>query len=116
MGLLDVRVSIFAFAFAVAIVAVALVAAPASAIVVGGGLAPSAKAASPPFCRDLDCPPYNVLTSGDNWELRSYSAPRLWSATVVTDISFSHAVKQGFYRCADGRAAPLPGRSLEQTM
>eukprot|EP00544_Gedaniella_sp_CCMP2646_P000026 CAMPEP_0202503894 /NCGR_PEP_ID=MMETSP1361-20130828/43078_1 /ASSEMBLY_ACC=CAM_ASM_000849 /TAXON_ID=210615 /ORGANISM="Staurosira complex sp., Strain CCMP2646" /LENGTH=87 /DNA_ID=CAMNT_0049137257 /DNA_START=114 /DNA_END=373 /DNA_ORIENTATION=- len=56
------------------------------------------QAGSPPFCNNLDCPVYTVVTKTAQYEIRKY-APSVWSSTNVTSVdSYNDATREGFQR------------------
>lgn len=53
-------------------------------------------AASPWFCHDLECPPFNG-TQATNYSIRTYPSSR-WASTSVASTDFTKATSTGFYR------------------
>ncbi|KAI4388233.1 hypothetical protein MLD38_000580 [Melastoma candidum] len=55
----------------------------------------------PPSCTRIQCPGYDVLHSGDGYEIRRYSSPVWMSTSPIQDISLVEATRAGFLQLFD---------------
>lgn len=50
----------------------------------------------PPTCNRIECPRYDVIDSGDGFEIRRYDSP-VWASTApIPDVSLRQATRAGF--------------------
>ncbi|XP_049385842.1 uncharacterized protein LOC125849935 [Solanum stenotomum] len=52
----------------------------------------------PPTCQRIECPNYDVIESGKDYEIRRYNSPMWMSTEPIDDISFVSATRTGFLR------------------
>ncbi|KAG5597490.1 hypothetical protein H5410_038722 [Solanum commersonii] len=52
----------------------------------------------PPNCQRIECPNYDVIESGKDYEIRRYNSPMWMSTEPIDDISFVSATRTGFLR------------------
>lgn len=50
----------------------------------------------PPTCGRIECPSYDVLHVGDEYEIRRYNSSMWSSTTPIQDISLVDATRTGF--------------------
>uniref|UniRef100_A0A7S3VGJ2 SOUL heme-binding protein n=1 Tax=Dunaliella tertiolecta TaxID=3047 RepID=A0A7S3VGJ2_DUNTE len=76
----------------------------------------SPRAEKPAFCRDLDCPIYEVLKTLDGGvELRKYSSGQ-WVSTDISGVSYKDAMRKGFMTLFGYiSGANADGRKIEMT-
>ncbi|KAK4714612.1 hypothetical protein R3W88_020519 [Solanum pinnatisectum] len=55
----------------------------------------------PPTCQRIECPNYDVIESGKDYEIRRYNSPMWMSTEPIDDISFVSATRTGFLRLFD---------------
>lgn len=52
----------------------------------------------PPTCNRIECPNYELIDSGKDYEIRRYGSPMWMSTAPIDDISFVSATRTGFLR------------------
>jgi len=52
----------------------------------------------PESCQKNECPTYNVIEEGKDYEIRSYKSPVWISTSPIRNKSFSGATRTGFIR------------------
>lgn len=52
----------------------------------------------PPTCKKIECPNYDVIESGKDYEIRRYDSPMWMSTAPIDDISYVSATRTGFLR------------------
>ncbi|XP_055823659.1 uncharacterized protein LOC129892132 [Solanum dulcamara] len=52
----------------------------------------------PPTCQRIECPNYDLIESGKDYEIRLYNSPMWMSTAPIDDISFVSATRTGFLR------------------
>lgn len=52
----------------------------------------------PPTCNRIECPNYELIDSGKDYEIRRYSSPMWMSTAPIDDISLVSATRTGFLR------------------
>ncbi|CAJ1978421.1 unnamed protein product [Sphenostylis stenocarpa] len=57
--------------------------------------------AVPPSCERIECPSYDLIQSGNGYEIRRYNSPVWISNTPIQDISLVEATRTGFRRLFD---------------
>ncbi|CAH9091029.1 unnamed protein product [Cuscuta epithymum] len=57
--------------------------------------------ASPPTCKRIECPVYDVIESGKDYEIRRYSSAMWMSTAPIDDTSLVKATQTGFIRLFD---------------
>lgn len=55
----------------------------------------------PPTCNRIECPSFDVIHSGNGFEIRRYNLPVWMSTSPIDDISFVAATKTGFLQLFD---------------
>lgn len=56
----------------------------------------SAGAEFPPTCNRIECPSFDVIETGDGYEIRRYDSA-VWASTApIQDISLHEATRRGF--------------------
>ncbi|XP_073037802.1 uncharacterized protein [Primulina eburnea] len=55
----------------------------------------------PPTCNRIECPSYDVIDTGDAFEIRRYNSSMWISTQRVDDISFVNATRVGFLQLFD---------------
>ncbi|XP_047336479.1 heme-binding protein 2-like [Impatiens glandulifera] len=55
----------------------------------------------PPSCSRIECPVYNVIDTGKDYEIRQYNSSMWMSTSSIQDISLVGAAKTGFLRLFD---------------
>uniref|UniRef100_M1CN41 Heme-binding protein n=3 Tax=Solanum tuberosum TaxID=4113 RepID=M1CN41_SOLTU len=55
----------------------------------------------PPTCQRIECPNYDLIESGKDYEIRRYSSPMWMSTAPIDDISYVSATRTGFLRLFD---------------
>lgn len=59
----------------------------------GGGVA-----VFPPTCNRIECPSYDVIHTGNGFEIRRYNSTMWVSTQLIDDISLVHAGNTAFYQ------------------
>ncbi|XP_004244318.1 uncharacterized protein [Solanum lycopersicum] len=55
----------------------------------------------PPTCQRIECPNYDLIESGKDYEIRRYDSPMWMSTAPIDDISYVSATRTGFLRLFD---------------
>ncbi|MCD9643865.1 hypothetical protein HAX54_031717 [Datura stramonium] len=55
----------------------------------------------PPSCQRIECPNYELIQSGKDYEIRLYNSPMWTSTAPIDDISLYSATRTGFFRLFD---------------
>ncbi|KAM3395913.1 heme-binding protein 2 [Capsicum galapagoense] len=55
----------------------------------------------PPICERIECPNYELIESGKDYEIRLYDSPMWMSTAPIDDISMYSASRTGFFRLFD---------------
>ncbi|GAB4846696.1 hypothetical protein Ancab_025702 [Ancistrocladus abbreviatus] len=55
----------------------------------------------PPTCRRIECPSYDVIQTGQEYEIRRYNNTVWMSTAPIQDISFTAATRTGFLQLFD---------------
>ncbi|KAK4355322.1 hypothetical protein RND71_024293 [Anisodus tanguticus] len=55
----------------------------------------------PPSCERIECPKYELIESGKDYEIRSYNSAMWMSTAPIDDISLYSATRTGFLRLFD---------------
>ncbi|KAL8502147.1 hypothetical protein ACS0TY_021310 [Phlomoides rotata] len=73
---------------------------------------------SPPTCNRVECPTYDVVHTGNGFEIRHYNSSVWISTQPIDDISLVSATRTGFFkwqRCCPGKRSPKYQKTIRPT-